>query len=102
MRTTQLKDAVGVNERYDLTETSGGWRLVDKEQNQGNGTFIGPVFKAGGAAEKWLKDQGYLNQTVHSIEITPAMKKAVMKTGQPISRNVTPPAFDWQSAVMSG
>jgi len=29
-----------VCERYDLTETSGGWRLVDKQQNQGNGTFI--------------------------------------------------------------
>src|SRR6266496_2550903 len=57
--TIQLKDAVGVNERYDLTETPGGWRLVDKQQNQGNGTFIGPVFKTGSAAEKWLKDQGY-------------------------------------------
>jgi hypothetical protein len=90
--TTQLKDAVGVNERYDLTETSGGWRLVDKEQNQGNGTFIGPVFKTGGAAEKWLKDQGYLNQKVHSIEITPAMRKSLMKTGQPIARVTAPTA----------
>jgi hypothetical protein len=99
--TTQLKDAVGVNERYDLSETSGGWRLVDKQQNQGNGTYIGPVFTTGAAAEKWLKDRGYLNQTVHSIEITPAMKKAVMKTGQPIAKNA-PPAFDWQSAVMNG
>jgi hypothetical protein len=25
---------------------------------------------------------------------TPAMKKSLMKEGQPISRNVTPPAFD--------
>jgi len=102
--TTQLKDAVGVNERYDLTETSGGWRLVDKQQNQGNGTFVGPVFRTGAAAEKWLKDQGYLNQTVHSVEITPAMKKAVLKTGQPLARNTTPASlpFDWQSVVMNG
>jgi hypothetical protein len=98
--TTQLKDAVGVNERYDLTETSGGWRLVDKEQNQGNGTFIGPVFKTGGAAETWLKDKGYLNQTVHSIEITPAMKKAVMKTGQPLVRGILPPEFDWRKSIL--
>jgi hypothetical protein len=46
--------------------------------------------------------QGYLNQTVHSIEITPAMKKAVMKTGQPISRNMAPPAFDWRKTVLDG
>lgn len=88
--TSQLKDAVGVNERYDLTETPGGWRLVDKQQNQGNGTFIGPVFKNGGVAEQWLKDQGYLNQTVHSLDITPAMKKDVMKKGQPIARATAP------------
>jgi hypothetical protein len=57
---------------------------------------------AGGTkAEKWLKDQGYLNQSVHSIEVTPAMKKAVMKTGQPIAKN-TPPTFDWQKAVLDG
>jgi hypothetical protein len=98
--TTQLRDAVGVNERYDLSETSGGWRLVDKEQNQGNGTFIGPVFKTGGAAETWLKDKGYLNQTVHSIEITPAMRKSLMKTGQPIAKN-TPQQFDWTKVVNS-
>jgi len=96
--TSQLKDAVGVNERYDLTETPGGWRLVDKQQNQGNGTFLGPVFKNGGAAEKWLKNQGYLNQTVHSLDITPAMKKDVMKKGQPIARANTPRP-DWTAAV---
>jgi len=51
-----------------------------------------------------LKEQGYLNQSVHSVEITPAMKKAVLKTGQPIARNTPPasPQFDWQSAVMNG
>jgi hypothetical protein len=43
------------------------------------GRSIGPVFKTGGAAETWLKDKGYLNQTVHSVDVTPAMKKAVMK-----------------------
>jgi hypothetical protein len=89
---TQLPDAVGVNEHFDLTETPGGWRLVDKRQNQGHGTFVGPVFKNGGAAEKWLTEQGYLNQTVHSLDITPAMKKSVLKEGQPISK-INPPSI---------
>lgn len=46
---THLPDAVGVDEQFDLSETPGGWRLVDRNQNQGQGTFIGPVFKTGGA-----------------------------------------------------
>lgn len=87
---TQLRDAVGVNERFDLTETPGGWRLVDKSQNEGQGTFIGPVFKTGGAAEKWLAEQGYLNQKVRSIDITPAMRKSVLHEGQPIARTEEP------------
>ena len=87
---TQLRDAVGVNERFDLTETPGGWRLVDKSQNEEQGTFIGPVFKTGGAAEKWLAEQGYLNQKVHSIDITPAMRKSVLQEGQPIARAEEP------------
>lgn len=33
------------------------------------------------------------NQKVHSIEITPAMKKSVMKEGQPIAKVETP---SWQ------
>jgi len=89
---TQLPDAVGLNEHFDLTETPGGWRLVDKRQNQGQGTFVGPVFKTGGAAEKWLSEQGYLNQKVHSLDITPAMKKSVLKEGQPISK-INPPSI---------
>jgi hypothetical protein len=87
----QLPDAVGVDEHFDLTETSGGWRLVDKRQNQGTGTFVGPVFKTGSAAEKWLSENGYLNQKVHSVDITPAMKKSVLKEGQPISKLSPPP-----------
>ena len=94
---TQLPDAVGVNEHFDLTETPGGWRLVDKRQNEGQGTFVGPVFKNGGAAEKWLTEQGYLNQKVHSIDITPAMKKSVLQEGQPISKlqpSIQPVRYD--------
>lgn len=58
--------------------------------------------------DEWVNDQPFVDEflktqtgtePVHSIDITPAMKKAVMKTGQPISRNVTPPAFDWRSAI---
>ena len=35
---------------------------------------------------------------VHSIDITPSMKKSVMKEGQPISRN-NQPQFDWTKSV---
>jgi len=30
---------------------------------------VDAVLETGAAAERWPKDQGYLNQTVHSIEI---------------------------------
>jgi hypothetical protein len=40
------------------------------------------------------------NATVHSIPITPEMRKSVMKVGQPISRNVAPPAFDWSKSAL--
>jgi len=35
---------------------------------------------------------------VHSIDITPEMKRSVMKEGQPISRN-NQPQFDWTAGV---
>ena len=45
---------------------------------------------------RWqIRDHSPDDEAVHSIDITPAMKKSLMKEGQPISRNVTPPAFDW-------
>ena len=37
---------------------------------------------------------------VHSIDITPAMKKSVMTEGQPISRT-NQPQFDWTAGVKS-
>jgi hypothetical protein len=48
-----------------------------------------------GSATRWqIRDHSPDDEAVHSIDITPAMKKSLMKEGQPISRNVTPPAFD--------
>jgi hypothetical protein len=37
---SRLPDAARVNEQIGLTETQGGWRLVDKQQTQGQGTFV--------------------------------------------------------------
>ena len=49
-----------------------------------------------GSATRWhIQDNSPDDEAVHSIDITPAMRKSLMKEGQPISRNVTPPAFDW-------
>ena len=81
-----MPDAVGVNELFDLTETQGGWRLVDKRQNQGRALLSDLDSRNGGAAEKWLTEQGYLNQKVHSLDINPPMKESVLKEGQPISK----------------
>jgi hypothetical protein len=48
-----------------------------------------------GSATLWqIQDHSPDDEAVHSID-TPAMKKSLMKEGQPVSRNVTPPAFDW-------
>jgi hypothetical protein len=49
-----------------------------------------------GSATRWhIQDNSPDDEAVHSIDITPAMRKSLMKEGQPISRNVIPPAFDW-------
>ncbi len=50
---------------------------------------------------KWTVRDNGTTEKVHSIDITPAMKKSVLTEGQPIAEN-TPQPIDWQSAVLNG
>lgn len=81
------KGEVGSNkipENFDIENTGGGWRVVDMNQNEGQGTFIGPIHRSGADAKKWLKEQGHLKQPIFYIDIPPAMRKSVMNKGQPL------------------
>jgi hypothetical protein len=63
---------------------------LDAEGKQGTDVLtdhLGGTFKKSGT-----------NQKVHSIDITPAMKKSVMKEGQPIAKAEQP---SWQDIALS-
>jgi hypothetical protein len=48
---------------------------------------------------KWtVRDRG-TTEKVHSIEITPAMRKSVMKQGQPIAKKEVPMVPFWKESV---
>jgi hypothetical protein len=71
--------------RFELSETSDGrWRVVDTSLNQGQGTFIGPIFKSGADAEKWLAENGHTNTTAHTLDLTPQLKEAAIEKGFPL------------------
>jgi hypothetical protein len=58
---------------------------VDREQNEGLGTFIGPLFRSGADAEHWLKDKGHTDTAVHVLPFTQALKKMARERGFPCS-----------------
>jgi hypothetical protein len=52
-----------------------------------------------GSATRWqILDQSPEDEKVHSIDITPAMKKSIMKEGQPIAKAEQP---SWQDIALS-
>jgi hypothetical protein len=65
--------------RYDLVNRGNGWRLVDRESEMGD--YVGPVFRSGEDAEKWLADQGLLSQRVHSFDTTADLRRAASSEG---------------------
>jgi hypothetical protein len=51
-----------------------------------------------GSATRWqIQDHSPDDEAVHSIDITPQMRKSLMKEGQPISRNVAP---SWRDVAL--
>lgn len=69
---------------FDIEHTGSGWRVVDKRLNEGQGTFVGPIHRSGGAAEKWLKDQGELKQPVYYIDIPQSLRDTATQKGFPL------------------
>ena len=58
--------------------------MVDREQNEGQGTFIGPLFRSGADAERWLKEKGHTDTAVHTLPITDALKRMAKEKGFPL------------------
>ncbi len=79
----ESKTATGDVSNFDIEHTGSGWRVVDKSLNQGQGQFIGPMFKNGAEAEKWLSDKGYTDASVHTLPLTPSLRRASVTQGMP-------------------
>jgi hypothetical protein len=81
----RVEDAkMGAAHNIELIETgSGKWRYVDHDQNQGQGTYIGPVFETKEAAEGWSGTPSPTT-TAHSIPITESMRSAILTEGFPM------------------
>ena len=82
--------ATGSGEKYDVVDRQGGWRVVDRGTPRGD--YIGPRFQSSEDAQRWLVEQGYTSQPVHSFDITPAMRKAIEQQGLALfSRKIAAP-----------
>lgn len=81
--------------RYEVHEdVHGTFHVTATDDEHGEGGTIGPEFDSKEHAERWLRRQGYLDHQVHTMPITPAMKKSVLKEGQPISENRAAPPHE--------
>lgn len=69
--------STGKVERYSLVNRGGGWRIVDTETHGGD--YVGPTFHSGDEAETWLKLNGYTDEPVHSLTLTPEMRESVLQ-----------------------
>jgi hypothetical protein len=79
-----------VPDNFEIEHTGSGWRVVDMSQNQGQGTFIGPIHRSGADAEKWLQAQGHMQQPIFYIDIPQSLKDTAMKKGFPLFSNAHP------------
>jgi hypothetical protein len=91
---TELDTAPSGSLRYEIVDPKGN--VQDAFRNRaGAEDAVTGYNEAHRGPGKWtVRDNGTTDK-VHSIDITPAMKKSVLHEGQPIAKN-TP---DWRSAV---
>jgi hypothetical protein len=81
-----VPSSLGDDERYSVHERDdGGVDVIDR-----HGEPVGE-FDSREQAEKLMRREGFLDHTVHTMPITPEMKKSVLKEGQPISENRAAP-----------
>jgi hypothetical protein len=69
-------------DHFDLTEAGGGWRIIDTSGSRDQ--YVGPVFRSGADAERWLKDKGHTNIDVHTLPITDALRRMAKEKGFPL------------------
>src|SRR5438876_7223791 len=96
VETTHITSGNSVSIEYDPKYEKEPWHVV---QHGPAGRKLLGTWKSEAAAKTFLNDRQKAESTpVHSIEITPAMKRSVMKSGQPISKS-SPKELDWASGV---
>jgi hypothetical protein len=93
---TELDTAPSGSLRYEIVDPKGN--VQDAFRNRaGAEDAVKGYNEAHRGSGKWsVQDKG-TTERVHSIEITPKMKKSVLTEGQPIAENQTP---DWATALI--
>jgi len=94
--TTDLGGGKTYAVEYDPKRETEKWTVIEQGKD---GRQLRGTWKSEDAAKRFVKDLQNSDKTrVQSIDITPEMKRSVMKEGQPISRN-NQPQFDWTAGV---
>jgi hypothetical protein len=95
---TELDTTPSGSLRYEIVDPKGN--VQDAFRNRaGAEDAVKGYNEAHRGVGKWtVKDNG-TNEKVHSIDITPAMKKSVLTEGQPIAKNERPSSNDIMAAA---
>jgi hypothetical protein len=94
--TTDLSSGKTFSIEYDPKRETEKWMVIEQGKD---GRQLRGTWKSEDAAKRFMKDlQNADKTTVHSIDITPEMKKSVLKQGQPIAQMQQPA---WKNAVMN-
>jgi hypothetical protein len=88
-----------INDRYQIRETSAGWTLLDAA---GNPLADRRAFRNGAAAEKWLEENGYLDEEVHSLDITDDIREVALGGLPMFHRKSMVGVFRRRQAVQNG
>jgi hypothetical protein len=93
---TELDTAPSGSLRYEIVDPKGN--VQDAFRNRaGAEDAVNGYNDAHRGAGKWTVRDNGTTEKVHSIDITPAMKKSVLHEGQPIAENKTP---DWAGKIL--
>jgi hypothetical protein len=94
---TELDTAPSGSLRYEIVDPKGN--VQDAFRNRaGAEDAVAGYNEAHRGVGKWTVRDNGTTEKVHSIDITPAMKKSVLHEGQPIAENETP---DWAEKILS-
>jgi hypothetical protein len=94
---TELDTAPSGSLRYEIVDPKGN--VQDAFRNRaGAEDAVAGYNEAHRGVGKWTVRDNGTTEKVHSIDITPAMKKSVLHEGQPIAENGTP---DWAGKILS-